>query len=213
MNILVLGATGGTGRKIVSTLEKRGHSVVAVVRQQTNDFGTARIIVGDARDPEVLTAALADCDAVLSALGAPTSPFAEVTVLSEATRELVASMRSTGVKRLIAITGVGAGDSRGHGGWIYDRIIQPLVLRKVYEDKDRQEALIRSSGLDWTIVRPVMLTDGVASGAIGASGDPSRRQGSSISRADVAEFVVDQLDNEQWIGQTPLIWGQGGKAA
>lgn len=213
MKVLVLGATGGTGRQIVRVLEQHGHDVVALVRQQTPDLGAAGIVVGDARDPAAIERALAGCDVVISALGAPTKPFAEVTVLSEATRELVGAMQRLGVTRLIAITGVGAGDSRGHGGWIYDRVIQPLVLRKTYEDKDRQETIIRESGLDWTIVRPVMLTNGAASGAVGSSGDPSRPHGSSISRADVADFVVAQIDSERWNGQTPLIWGRTAKSA
>lgn len=208
MKVLVLGATGGTGRQILHALSARGDDVVAIVRPRPEaiDLGTVEMIAGDARDPAVLDRALSGCDAVISALGAATTFFGEVTVLSSATRELVDAMQRCGVRRLIAITGVGAGDSRGHGGWIYDRLILPLVLRKVYQDKDRQEAIIRASSLDWTIVRPVMLTNGAARGGVQAASDPSQPHGGSIARADVADFIVAQLDCDRWIGQTPLIW-------
>ena len=209
MKILVLGATGGAGRQILRALSARGDSVVAIVRPRLEkvDLGiVVETIAGDARDAAVLDRALGGCDAVISALGAATTFFGEVTVLSSATRELVGAMQRRGVRRLIAITGVGAGDSRGHGGWLYDRLILPLVLRKVYQDKDRQEALIRASDLDWVIVRPVMLTNGAARGDVQASSDPSQPHGSSIARADVADFIVAQLNNDRWIGQTPLIW-------
>ena len=63
------------------------------------------------------------------------------------------------MKRLIAVTGLGAGDSRGHGGFIYDAVVFPLLLKRVYDDKDVQERIVRSSGLDWTIVRPGLLTN------------------------------------------------------
>ena len=68
-------------------------------------------------------------------------------------------MASNGVRRLVGITGVGAGDSRGHGGLVYDTFLRPIVLRQVYADKDRQEAVVRASGLDWVVVRPALLTE------------------------------------------------------
>ena len=102
--------------------------------------------MGDARDPKVLREALRGRDAVVSALGTPASPFRQVTLLSEVTRTLVDAMKAEGVARLVAITGIGAGDSRGHGGFAFDRLIFPLLLRHVYADKDRQEAIVRRSG-------------------------------------------------------------------
>lgn len=207
MKVLILGATGGSGRQILRALSARGDSVVAIVRPRPEavDLAAGETIAGDARDPAVLDRALGGCDAVISALGEPVTLFGEVTVLSSATRELVGAMQRRGVRRLIAITGIGAGDSRGHGGWVYDRLILQLILRKVYQDKDRQEAIIRASGLDWIIVRPVMLTNGAPRGVQAAS-DPSQPHGSIITRADVADFIVAQLDSNRWIGQTPLIW-------
>ena len=68
------------------------------------------------------------------------------------------------MRRLICVTGIGAGDSRGHGGFLYDRVIAPFLLKTIYQDKDRQEALIRASGTDWTMVRPGFLTNGPLTG-------------------------------------------------
>jgi NAD(P)H-binding len=77
----------------------------------------------------------------------------------ESTRILVDAMKAAGVKRLIAVTDLCAGDSRGHGGLLYDAVVFPLLLKRVYDDKDMQEWIIRSSGLDWTIVWPGLLTN------------------------------------------------------
>lgn len=141
--ILVLGATGGTGRQIVKQALARGHQVTALVRspQKSGDLNGVRLVVGEAREAKVLREALRGQDAVVSALGTPASPFRDVTLLSSATRALVQAMKAEHVARLVAITGIGAGDSRGHGGFLFDRVIFPLLLKKVYADKDRQEAM------------------------------------------------------------------------
>lgn len=207
MRVLVLGATGGAGRLIVGEAREKGHAVVALVRSQANAVGLAgaELVEGDARDEGALTRAIAGCDAVISSLGTAISPFREVTLLSTATRALVAVMARQNVRRLVCITGMGAGDSRGHGGFFYDWLFQPLLLRKVYEDKDRQEDVIRASALDWIIVRPTLLNDEPARGGVRALIDLSGVQGGKIARADVADFVVQQLTADTWLRKAPLI--------
>lgn len=205
--ILVLGATGGTGRLIVAQALARGYDVTALVRSPGKADGLpgAKLVVGDARDPKVLREALRGRDAVVSALGTPASPFREVTLLSEVTRTLVGAMRDEGVARLVAVTGIGAGDSRGHGGFAFDRLILPLLLRHVYADKDRQEAIVRQSGLDWVLVRPTVLSNKPGRGAVRALVDLAGFHGGSVAREDVARFVLDQVETDAWIGRTPLI--------
>lgn len=202
-----MGAAGGTGRLIVLDALARGYSVVALVRSKARaiDLPGAAIIEGDARDETALLRALNGCDAVVSSLGTGLSPFRKVTTLSTATRALISAMMGSGVRRLICITGVGAGDSRDHGGFLYDRLILPVLLRSVYEDKDRQEAAIRASSLDWTIVRPVMLSNEPARGNVRAVTDLAGVHGGKIARADVARFVVDQLTTDIWLRQTPVV--------
>jgi uncharacterized protein YbjT (DUF2867 family) len=207
MKILVLGATGGTGRLIAREAVARGHGVVALVRSKANASGLAgaELIEGDGRDEAALTRAIAGCDAVISSLGTGISPFREVTLLSTATRALVSVMMRQKINRLVCITGMGAGDSRGHGGLLYDWLFLPLLLRKVYADKDRQEDAIRTSTLDWVIVRPTVLNDEPARGHIRALTDLSGVHGGKISRADVADFVVQQLTADTWLRKAPLV--------
>lgn len=206
MRILVLGATGGTGRHIVRELAQAGHEAVALVRTRSTaqDLG-AELVVGDARDIDAVTRGVKGCDAVVSSLGTSMSPFQEVTLLSSATRVLIEAMERAQVRRLVCITGLGAGDSRGHGGFVFDRVIMPLLLRKVYDDKNRQEALVRKSGLDWVLVRPSVLNDKQARGKVRALTDLGGFAGGTISRADVASFVVSQLSDASWLRQSPLI--------
>ena len=207
MRVLVLGATGATGRLIVAQAVAKGHDVVALVRSKANagDLAGAKLIEGDARDAAALTSAITGCDAVVSSLGTPMSPFKEVTMLSTATRAVVSVMEEQNVHRLVCITGMGAGDSRGHGGFLFDRLFLPIMLRKVYEDKNRQEDAIRASALDWTIVRPAVLNDKPARGHIRELTDLAGVDGGTIARADVANFVVQQLDADNWLHKAPLI--------
>lgn len=205
--LLVLGATGGTGRLIVAEALARGFEVRALVRSPAKASGLegAELFIGDARDQAALRNALEGMDAVVSALGTPVSPFREVTVLSTATKALVNAMKAAGVSRLVCITGMGAGDSAGHGGFVFDRLILPALLRKVYADKDRQEAIVRGSGLDWVLVRPAVLNDKAPTHAIRALTDLSGFHGGTIARADVAGFVLDQVNTGTWLGRSPLI--------
>ena len=209
MKILVLGATGATGLLIVRQALAQGHDVAALVRSkakaQAAGLADLELVEGDATDETALARAMAGCDAVISSLGTAMSPFREVTLLSTATRALVRVMAAQGVRRLVCITGLGAGDSRGHGGFFFDRVFLPLLLRKVYDDKNRQEDIIRATALDWTIVRPTILNDKPAQGHVRALTDLSTVHGGSIARADVADFVVQQLSLDTWLRKTPLI--------
>ncbi|TYL88647.1 NAD(P)-dependent oxidoreductase [Bradyrhizobium cytisi] len=205
--ILVLGATGGTGRLIVSQAVARGYDVSVLVRsaEKARDLKGAKLIVGDARDEKVLRQALKGRDAVVSALGTRASPFREVTLLSTATRALTSAMQIEQVSRLVCITGLGAGDSVGHGGFLFDKLIFPLLLRRVYADKDRQESIVRDSGLDWVLVRPSVLNNKPSRDTIRALTDLSNFHGGGISREDVARFVLDQLRADAWLHRSPLI--------
>jgi uncharacterized protein YbjT (DUF2867 family) len=205
MKVLVLGATGGTGRLIVRDAMTKGHSVVALVRAKArSDLPGAELIEGDARDEATLVRALDGCDAVVSSLGAGMG-FRDVDLLTVATRGLVAAMTRTDVRRLICISALGVGDSRGHGGFIFDRLFKPLLLGPAYKDKDRQEAAIRASSLDWVVVRPGMLTNGPPRGRVRTTTDLAGVNGGKIARADVAQFVVEQLTSNTWLRRTPVI--------
>ena len=154
MRILVLGGTGRIGRRMMAQGLACGHAMTAQSRPPPPaglSEGSAAI-GADPRDPAALTTALAGQDAVIMALG--TDRGGPTTLFSDATHALLDAMRAAGMRRLVAITGVGAGETRGHGGLLYDRIIFPLFTRHRYADKDRPEALIRASDTDWTLLRP-----------------------------------------------------------
>jgi putative NADH-flavin reductase len=209
--LLVIGASRGIGLETVRRALAAGHRVRAFAR------GAAAIpveapalekIPGDALDQANVTSALSGADAVIQSLGAshgPQSILGGTTIFSEATRILVDAMRATGVRRLVAVTGLGAGDSRGHGGFLYDALIFPLVLKRIYDDKDAQEQMIKASGLEWTIVRPGLLTSGPATGQMRALLDPNEWRAGSVSRADVAEFLVREAFERRFVGKTPLL--------
>jgi uncharacterized protein YbjT (DUF2867 family) len=205
--VVVLGATGPTGRLIVSQALARHYRVRVLVRSpaKAEALAGAEVVAGDARDPRALREAVRGADAVISALGTPASPLREVRLLSSASRELVAAMKAEGVARLVCITGMGAGDSAGHGGFLFDRLIFPLLLRKVYADKNRQEAIVRNSGLDWVLVRPSVLNDKPGRGGVRALADLSGFAGGTVARADVAGFVLDQLRDDAWLRRAPLV--------
>jgi putative NADH-flavin reductase len=127
-------------------------------------------------------------------------------LFSVATRVLVNAMESIAVRRLICITGFGTGDSRGRGGFLYNAALC-LILSRIYADKDAQEWIIRRSRLDWTIVRPTILTDGRRIGAYRVLVDARDWRSGFISRADVADFLVKQVNDASLVHKTPVLTG------
>ena len=211
--VLIIGASRGIGLETVTAALRAGHSVRALARSAASipiqDASLDRVS-GNALDNDTVRHALRGVDVVIQTLGVDISPraiFERTTLFSQSTRVLIDAMKGAGVKRLIAVTGIGAGDSRGHGGFIYDAIAFPLILKRVYDDKDVQEWIIRSSDLDWTIVRPGLLTNKPATGRYRVLTASKDWQFGVISRADVADFLVRQVDDRSLIGTTPLLIG------
>ena len=209
--VLVIGASRGIGLETVRTALRAGHSVRALARSAASipiQDANLEKVSGNALDRDTIHNALKDVAVVIQTLGVEFSPraiFEGTTLFSESTRILVDAMKTAGVKRLIAVTGLGAGDSRGGGGLLYDAFVLPLLLKRVYDDKDVQEWIIRSSGLDWTIVRPGLLTNSPATGRYRVLTASKDWRFGAISRADVADFLVRQIDDRALIGKTPLL--------
>ena len=151
---------------------------------------------GDALDSETIRNALQDIEAVIQTLRVDISPravFERTTLFSLSTRILVDAMKAAGLKRMIAVS------------LLYDVVVFPLLLKRVYDDKDVQEWIITSSGLDWTIVRPGLLTNRAPTGRYRVLTAPRDWRFGMISRADVADFLVQQIDDRALIGTTPLL--------
>ena len=149
-------------------------------------------------------AAMVGQEAVICSLGTGVT-FKHVTLFSDGTRHLLVAMSNLAVRRIVCITGIGAGDSRGHGGFLYDHVIEPTLLHSIYQDKDRQEDLLRQSDRDWIIVRPGMLTNDSAKGNYRVLLDLAGITVGQIARADVAEFVLKQLTTNEFLKKTPLL--------
>ena len=209
--VLIIGASRGIGLETVRAALRAGHRVRALARSAASmpiQDANLDTVSGDALDRDTIRDALQDVDVVIQTLGvnfAPKLIFEGTTLFSDSTRILVDAMKVAGVKRLIAVTGLGAGDSRGHGGFIYDAVVFPLLLKRVYDDKDVQEWIIRSSGLDWTIVRPGLLRNRPATGRYRVLTASKDWQFGAISRSDVANFLVEQINDRTLVGTTPLL--------
>ena len=207
MKIAVMGASQGVGLELVKLALAEGHEVTAPARdaaKQVMSEPGLTLVVGDIRDPSTVGSVVSGKDAVCICVGIPPTRK-PVDVFSEGTRQVLATMKNTPGIKLIAITGIGAGDSKGHGGFFYDRIINPLLLGTIYEDKNRQEALIKASGATWLIVRPGFLTNGPRTGTYRVIDDLKNLTAGKISRADVADFMLKELRDPSHFGKTPLL--------
>ena len=202
MKVLIIGATG---QILMREALAQGHEVTALARNPSAlapEDHRLRVLHGNALDASSVGTAVAGQDAVLSALG--TRSARPTTLFSESTHNVISAMNKHGVRRLVCISGIGAGDSKGHVGFLYDRIMLPFVVKNIYEDKTRQEEAIKQSDLDWVIVRPARLTDEPAKGEYSVFLDGSYTA-TKISRADVADFMLAQLTDDTYVHKMPVI--------
>jgi putative NADH-flavin reductase len=206
MRILVFGGTGSVGRRVIEEALRRRHQITALVRSpQKVGVLASRITVvqGDALDARAVEKAVGGQDAVIYTLGAGNVRY--TTLFSASTRVLLTAMNQHAVRRLICVTGVGAGDTKGHGGFLYDRILYPLFTKGIYADKDKQESLIRDSHADWTIVRPAPFQKNKPAGPLRAVTDVDDVTLRRISRLEVAQFLVDELEQNRYVRQSVFI--------
>jgi putative NADH-flavin reductase len=205
VNLLIFGATGGTGRALVERALDQGHLVTALARKPTAlamKHGDLTVARGNVLDYGSVEAAVKGKDAVLSALG--TKVLRKNTILSDGTRNIIGAMEKLGVKRFICESSLGVGDSKGQLGFLYNYILIPLFLRNIFADKEVQEKYIQQSRLDWIIVRPAALTNGPRTGVYRSGfGATDRSISGKISRADVADFMLKELTDNTYLRKTP----------
>jgi putative NADH-flavin reductase len=207
MKILIIGATRGIGAQLLEQALEAQHRVTVLARDPdkiTLVDEKLTVLKGDVCNPATVSSAVQGQEAVCVTIGVPIT-LHPVTVFSDGIVQVIKAMQQHHVQRLLCVTGIGAGDSKGHGGFLYDRIFKPLLLRTIYADKDLQEQCVKESGLDWVIVRPAGLTNGPCSKKYRIvtilDGVTSRR----ISRADVAHFILSELSEQKYTGKTPLL--------
>ncbi len=208
--ILIIGASRGIGLETVRRALDQGYQVRAFARsasQMPLSHAQLTKLNGDALRAEDVAAAVKGADAVIQTLGAKASLAmltGPIRLFSDATRILIQSMEGAGVKRLICVTGFGAGDSREHMS-LLQRLPFELLLGRVYADKAVQEMMIRRSALSWVIARPGILTNGPRTARYRILDRPADWRSGTISRADVADFLVKQIEDDAYLGKTPAL--------
>jgi putative NADH-flavin reductase len=201
LNLLVIGATRHTGNLVMRQALAAGHSVTALARDPARidiKHERLRVVRGDVLDPATLGQAVAGCDVVVSTLGVTSAYRAPTTLYSEGMRNVIKAMRDAGVRRLIAVTA--APLSNDKDDTLPSRVLNKMMwtfIKEVYSDMARMEDVIRSSGLDWTIVRPPRLTEKPPTGHYRTAVNRSVRGGFTIARADLAGAILKMLDDPE----------------
>lgn len=198
--IVIFGATSGIGKCAMEEALRRGHTVRAFARSADDlePRDGLEPFAGDALNPTNVSAALDGMDAVIYALGIKESLsmlWKEVTLFSSSTRILLDEMPKSGVRRLLVVTGFGAGRSRAAMSKL-ESLGHKALLGRPYADKDIQEGQIMASDTDWTIARPVILTNSARTGRYQALRDPAKWRNGLISRADTACYLLDALEDD-----------------
>jgi len=201
--VLIVGATGGTGRQLLAQALEREYVVTALVRDPGTlsvEHPRLTVVRGDVLEYSTVEKAVRGQDAVISALGHKRF-FIPTRTLSEGTRNILHAMETHGVRRFVCETSLGIGDSVGRMGLYYSLFVIPVILPWYFWDKTRQEQLIAASKLEWVVVRPAALTNADRRGVyrhgrtIGSFVWTAR-----IARADVADFMLKQLEDDSYVG-------------
>lgn len=219
MNVLVVGATGGSGLAAVDALLAAGHAVTALARNGRLPDGNAaraavRVLAGDVMQPADLARAVAGQDAVIVTVGIRENPLrvrlrgpahTPMQVRSAGTAQVMDAMQRAGVRRLVVQTSYGVGDSRDRLP-LAARLLFALLLKPQIADTELQEAAVRRSPLDWTCVQPVNLDDGDSTRApfLSTQGEVRRMQ---VTRRQVGQVLADALGRPDWVRRVVAVSG------
>ena len=208
MKVLVIGAGGKTGKLVVQQAVLAGHQVTALVHadeehKDKEHFPDAvDVIHGDARNPSRLDQVMAGQHAVIDTIGG-SKPFEKTDLEASSAKVILDVMKRNQVKRLIVISVLGVGDSQDQTTGLYQHLLMPLFLRGALPDKANMEAAVQQSGVDFVIVRPPVLSDSDPTGDVYVV--PPGKTAHKITRADLAQFLVDQLTSDTYLGQEVTI--------
>jgi putative NADH-flavin reductase len=208
MRVAIFGATGGLGRLLTAGALAGGHAVTVLARTPATlgDLAPRLAVVrGAVGDLAAVEAVVGGQDAVIVALGVKPTEHAG-TFYSDSTATIVRAMRERGARRLICVSSWVVRDSLRHADPL-SRVIGPLLLRGLYVDRERQEAAVRASGLEWVLVRPARLTDGARTGAARGAPDLAIGLTARVTRADAADFVLSHLTDDTYLRQAVGIRG------
>jgi uncharacterized protein YbjT (DUF2867 family) len=210
LRILIIGATGGTGRELVRQALEQGHQVTALVRKPKKmklEHPNLRVAQGNVHDYDSVESAMRGQSAVVCALGTKRF-FYPNRVASNGTANILRAMKECNVPRFVCESSLGVGNSVGRLGLIYTFLVVPLILPFIFYDKVRQEKLIEESETDWVIVRPAVLTNAPARNKYRHGRNVGNYLWTNrIARGDVADFMLRQLTDDDYIGSAVgVIW-------
>ncbi len=211
MKVIIFGATGFSGQAILANSIKQGHEVTILVRDASKipiKYQNLTIVEGNVLNTQTVAYVLHHQEAVIQCLGVSGKGDGKpTTFISDATKIIVDEMQNKKIKRLIAMSNVGAGNSIAFQPWFFTKIILPYFmkwLKVIIEDKNRMEPIIMNSNLDWTIVRCPNIVDKPAKGRCNATLDGKGLK-LSITLSDLSKFMVDQLKQTAFIKQAPSV--------
>jgi putative NADH-flavin reductase len=191
MNILIVGTNGKNGLVLVQQASELGHVVTAVVHHEPKPtMQGVRILQGDVRDPQFIESAIVGQQAIINTIGTR-QPFLKTTLETDAARRLIDTMCCHRIRRIVAVSSTGVGDSIAYVRGLY-RALMPGFPRAI-PDREGMEAQIRNTDLDWTIVRPAGFTDGLQTNAAQIVTPDLHRRVRRIARADVAAFILNHI--------------------
>jgi putative NADH-flavin reductase len=211
MKVVIFGASGGTGQHLVQQALALDHTVTAFARDPGSIIAAPApgltVIQGDIHDAAAVAAAIAGQEAVLSALGSRS--LARSDVLETGVRNILAGMTAHGIKRIIVLGAAGASaDPTRHQGAVTRMLLKfamATFLREPFRSQREQERLLEASPAQYTIVRPPRLLDRPGKGHYRVQEDGLPPRGTTIPRADVADFMIHQLTGTQWLRKGPYI--------
>jgi len=205
--LAIIGVSRGIGLATAKEALERGWHVRGLARNPAGgglEGSGITLLSGDARDATRVAELVEGADAVVSTLGTD-KQSGRVTLFSKSAKNLIAAMQSRDVRRLVAVSAIGVGDSWGHNGFLNDWVVFPLFRGGVHADKNREEKLIRESNLDWTIVRPPKLTNGRRTGRYEVITICDDYRSGKISRKDVAHFICECIAASAHIHEMPEV--------
>ena len=205
MNILILGATGSTGKILVDQALKQGHIVTALVRDKTKlgiEHANLRVHTTDILDESALAKELIGQDAVLSALGSGRNLHSDI--ISRTMPVLISSMNKSKIRRLIFISSFGVGETREQASF-FSKLFFRVLLKDILADKFKADQMLRASDLDYTLVYPTRMTDGPKTGKYKAGTFIKIPFSPRISKADVVDFMLTEMKENHFVRQTAII--------
>jgi uncharacterized protein YbjT (DUF2867 family) len=212
MKVLVIGATGHVGGKTLDALLADGHEVTAFGRSIDKiEQGAPKlsIVKGSVLEEADVDAAIPGHDAVILTFGAPLTRdtiLHQPSLCEDGTAKVVAAMKRHGTLRLIAMTAIGAGDSEGHGRFVFRSLIEPVLLGRIMKDRTAQEEVVRASGVpEWVIVRPTELVDGDPAPVRVITDVACDPEPTTITRASVGRTLATLAADKSHDGTTILI--------